>query len=224
MQASEQHVVSFARDIEEWRADLATVRAARDEAGERSPAVEMDGKTFGGDGYRKPAGQTLAAIMSRMQAAAVKARDTELVERAGAYAGLGIHVGVKSRVADGRVVFEPRVWLRGQRSYDVNGSLDKPETLIASLEAQAHPSHIEDRIAGAQRRGEEELRRIADLRRELAKPFEHDAALAQLRERRDALVSELQLRDDGDVIAQEQAPGPLTAPALDLRVAPAIER
>ena len=40
-------------------------------------------------------------------------------------------------------------------------------------------------------------------RRELAKPFEHDATLAQLRERRAALVSELQVRNDDDVIVQE---------------------
>jgi hypothetical protein len=225
-QGSEQQVVALARDIEEWRADLATVRAAREQAGSRAPALEISGTTFGGDGYRKPAGQALAALMTHAQAAASASRDTELVGRAGSYAGLDIRVGVRQRVAERRVVYEPQLWLRGRRSYEVNGSLDKPETLIASLEAQAHPSHIEASIANAERRREEERRRIADLRRELAKPFEHEAALAQLRERRDALVNELQLRDDGDVIAVEaetelkRLPSPVLATGRDA----AIER
>jgi hypothetical protein len=61
--------------------------------------------------------------------------------------------------------------------------------------------------ANAERRHEEELRR------ELAKPFEHDAALAQLRERRDTLVHELQLRDDGDVVVREPETPRLAPPS-----------
>ncbi len=113
-----------------------------------------------------------------------------------------VHVGVERAVLDERIGYRPRVWLHGAARYDVNGTLDKPETLIASLEAQAHPRHVEELVAGMETKREGIERRLVDLRRELAKPFEYGDALEQLRQRRDAIVAELHLRDDGDRIVE----------------------
>ncbi len=219
MQAHEQHVVAADRDIDKMRGDLATVQAAWGAAGGRSPGVEVRGTRLAGEGYRKPAGQALAAILQRVQVAAVRSRDAEIIESAGRYAGLELRAGGVREMKERTAIYHPQLWARGRQVYAVNGSVEKPETLVASLEALLHPSRIQERIARATQQREAHLRRILELRRELAKPFEHGPALDQLRERRDALVSELQLRDDGEVLlptpqaASAGLPGPEHVPA-----------
>jgi hypothetical protein len=218
VQFSERQRVRLAGEVQAVGADAGTVRTLWQAAGERSPGFTIRGTRYAGEGYRKAAADGLAAVLREVVNSATKTRDNQLVVQAGSYLGLDIRAGVVPDIVDGHAVFTPVVWLRGAHQYDaLRPEAEKPESLIASLETRAHPRYLERELAERRQAHADTERRLADLHRELAKPFEQADALRDLVARRETLVAQLQLRDHdkGEVVVEAPEQAVRTAPAQE---------
>lgn len=189
--------------------DLTAVQVASARAGDGGAGVVLGGVVYRGEGHRKTAAAALEQALQPLRRACVMRNGAPVTAEIGSCLGLALHANTR-RTLDELGALDTAllttVWLQGQERYDVSYQPGAPEGCIASIEAQAHPRHIEQ-MATTQAADVVRLRALLDgLRAEVNKPFVEAGRLAELRQEHAALVDALQLRE------QEPAPVVLDAP------------
>lgn len=112
-------------------------------------------------------------------------------------------------------VAEPQ--LRGREAYEAKWDADAPGSGVARLEAVVHPRRLEQRAAQLEADVERIARRLEALSGEIARPFEHDSTLRDLRERHGRIVGCMRAREEA--VLPEQ-----TASRPDVNASVEIER
>jgi hypothetical protein len=210
MELDVEHALARSQRLGE---DLAVVQASATRAGAAGAGLVLGDVTHRGDGHRKTAAAALEHAFRPLRSASLAQRGAPVVAQIGSCLGLALHASVRldrnrsdapGSTTDASLT---TLWLQGRERYDVAYQPGALEGCIASIEAQAHPRHVEQ-VATSQAAEVERLQaRLAGLRVEIAKPFAEAGRLADLRRERADLVDALQLReqDSAPVLSEPEA-------------------
>jgi hypothetical protein len=110
-------------------------------------------------------------------------RDDARGVKVGSYLGFDLVGPARHRLAEDGMVVVAELHVRGRETYEASWDMERPESGIASVEAVVHPRRLEQRAAQIEADAERIAHRIEALKVEIARPFEHDATLHDLRDR-----------------------------------------
>jgi hypothetical protein len=209
VQSAERLLAETQARLGRVRDDLRDASAAWAAAGERSPGLTVGTRHFGGDGYRARAAAVLALALERVR------RDDARGVTVGSYLGFDLVGSTQHRLVEEGVVVVAELHVRGRETYEATWEMERPESGVASVEAVANPRRLGQRAAQLEAEAERIAHRIDALKVEIARPFEHDTTLRDLRERHDRIVARLRAREE-TVVPEEPAQQPGLNPPIDL--------
>jgi hypothetical protein len=192
-------------------AEFLTDIATRDAHETANFTMTIQGREFSGKNAREQAG---TAILQNITSSLWE--DNRQVKNLGHYKGFEILSSFSGREGE-----TPRLFLRGKQTYEANLNTENALGTIASIDYVLR--HLDRSAEEEQSECERKEKRLADYKRQLNCPFEHEERLRELFAKQQELNCQLDLdKGDTQVVAETQEADISTETVVfDHRMAPA---